>query len=461
VDKATKWERKSGATFEQDKTAFIHFTRNRSQADHQPVMIKGKAIEPVSSTKILGVIMDSELRYKQQVARAATKGLMAAMALRRLQGLPPAIARRLFEVSIIPVVDYASCIWMYAPSKDRNTLSRVQKIGAQAITGCFRTIATAVAEAEACIRTVQERHTTKAAKMWISLRTLPQTNPLTRVNTEGSKRFRSPLQKIASTYGNAVINRLEIIEPYVLAPWEPRLQATINTDEISTIAIATRTNGLCIATSASTRNEVVGSGGVIRDTGWSVYNGECMPFSITLGPRTEQNPYIANLTAISEGLLRLVPPPRDRTINILSSDQGALQAISNPKHQSGQAIIKRIYREVHTLKRLRNCIRLEWIPTNQESDLGRIAKAAARKATEENRVPNSSEAVAKSTMTSIQRQSQGRRTLNTKAGQHLQRIDTALPGPHIRRIYDSLKRKQANILVQLRTGMARLNGYLH
>jgi hypothetical protein len=139
----------------------------------------------------------------------------------------------------------------------------------------------------------------------------------------------------------------------------------------------------------------------------------------------------------------------------------ALQAISNPKHQSGQAIIKRIYREVHTLKRLRNCIRLEWIPTNQESDLGRIAKAAARKATEENRVPNSSEAVAKSTMTSIQRQSQGRRTLNTKAGQHLQRIDTALPGPHIRRIYDSLKRKQANILVQLRTGMARLNGYLH
>jgi hypothetical protein len=69
--------------------------------------------------------MDSELRYKQQVARAATKGLKVAMALRRLQGLPPAIARRLFEVSIILVVDHASSIWMYAPSKDRNTLSRV------------------------------------------------------------------------------------------------------------------------------------------------------------------------------------------------------------------------------------------------------------------------------------------------------------------------------------------------
>jgi hypothetical protein len=106
-------------------------------------------------------------------------------------------------------------------------------------------------------------------------------------------------------------------------------------------------------------------------------------------------------------------------------------------------------------------IRLEWIPTSRESDLGQIAKAAAREATEENRVPSSSRAVAKSIMTSIRKQSQGQRTLHTKVGQHLQRIDTALPGPHVRRIYDSLKRKQANALVQLRTGMVRLNEYLH
>jgi hypothetical protein len=54
--------------------------------------------------------------------------------------------------------------------------------------------------------------------MWIGLRTLPQTNPLARVNTEGSKRFRSPLQKIASTYRSEAIDRLKIIEPYVLTP---------------------------------------------------------------------------------------------------------------------------------------------------------------------------------------------------------------------------------------------------
>jgi hypothetical protein len=88
-------------------------------------VIKGQAVEPVSSTKILGVIMDSELRYRQHVARAATKGLKAVMALKRLQGLPLAIVRRLFEVLIIPVINYASSVWMYAPSKDRNALNRV------------------------------------------------------------------------------------------------------------------------------------------------------------------------------------------------------------------------------------------------------------------------------------------------------------------------------------------------
>ena len=40
-------------------------------------------------------------------------------------------------------------------------------------------------------------------------------------------------------------------------------------------------------------------------------------------------------------------------------------------------------------------------------------------------------------------------------------MDTALPGKHTRILYDSLKRRETNVLAQLRTKMARLNGYLH
>ena len=40
-------------------------------------------------------------------------------------------------------------------------------------------------------------------------------------------------------------------------------------------------------------------------------------------------------------------------------------------------------------------------------------------------------------------------------------MDTALPGKHTRRLYDSLKREEAYVLAQLRTGIIRLNGYLY
>ena len=40
-------------------------------------------------------------------------------------------------------------------------------------------------------------------------------------------------------------------------------------------------------------------------------------------------------------------------------------------------------------------------------------------------------------------------------------MDTALPGKHTRTLYDSFKRREASVLAQLRTGMARLNGYLY
>ena len=46
-------------------------------------------------------------------------------------------------------------------------------------------------------------------------------------------------------------------------------------------------------------------------------------------------------------------------------------------------------------------------------------------------------------------------------GKHSKRVDAALPGKHTRQLYDRLSWKEASVLAQLRTGMARLNGYLY
>ena len=93
VERVLKWEERSGATFEPDKTAYIHFTRNSKRQDNTPLNIRGNEIYPKDEVKILGVIMDCKLRYKHQMAKAATKGLAAVIALKRLRMTIPSTAR--------------------------------------------------------------------------------------------------------------------------------------------------------------------------------------------------------------------------------------------------------------------------------------------------------------------------------------------------------------------------------
>ena len=142
------WEKGSGATFEADKTAIIYFAPKAFKLDQEPFTIKGQSVEQKDHSKILGVLMDTRLKYKEHIARAASKGLEVAMELRRLRGLSPATARQLFTSTLAPVVDYASNVWMHACKyKAVGPINRVQRVGAQAIVGTFLTVATSVADA--------------------------------------------------------------------------------------------------------------------------------------------------------------------------------------------------------------------------------------------------------------------------------------------------------------------------
>lgn len=55
-----------------------------------------------------------------------------------------------------------------------------QRLGVQAITGIFRTVATAVAEARASVHTVSEGHAERAMTLWVNLRTFLDTTPLSK-----------------------------------------------------------------------------------------------------------------------------------------------------------------------------------------------------------------------------------------------------------------------------------------
>ena len=60
--------------------------------------------------KILDVIMDSRLRFKNHVKKILAKGLKVVLALKRMRTLTSAAARQLFNAIVAPVIDYASLV---------------------------------------------------------------------------------------------------------------------------------------------------------------------------------------------------------------------------------------------------------------------------------------------------------------------------------------------------------------
>ncbi|KAL3246594.1 hypothetical protein ABHI18_012678, partial [Aspergillus niger] len=57
IKEALDWERRSGATFEAEKTAIIHFTPKAYILDREPFTIKGQTVEPKDHVMILGVLI--------------------------------------------------------------------------------------------------------------------------------------------------------------------------------------------------------------------------------------------------------------------------------------------------------------------------------------------------------------------------------------------------------------------
>ena len=461
INQALDWERRSGATFEADKTAIIHFAPKTRKVDQEPFSIKGQTVEPQNKVKVLGVLMDTRLKYKEHIARAASKGLEAAMELRRLRGLSPATVRQLFSSTVAPVVDYASNVWMHAfKNQNMGPINRVQRVGAQAIVGTFLTVATTVAEAEAHIATARHRFWRRAVKMWTDLHTLPETNPLRR-NTDRIRKFRryhrSPLYQVADALKNIDMESLETINPFTLSPWEARVQM----DDESVPEGSTVPGGsMQIAFSSSARNELVGFGVAIEKQPPRQRKVRLKTLSVTLSARTEQNPFSAELAAMAHALKTLVGL-KDHRITLTTSNKAAALTLKSPRQQSGQEFVCQIYKLMIRLQKSGNRVSVRWSPTSEDNNLLGLAKEQARAATQEDAILQKQVPRMKSTTLNLARsQATPSNDLPENIGRHSRRVDTALPGKHTRQLYDRLSWKEASVLAQLRTGMARLNGYL-
>jgi ribonuclease HI len=297
--------------------------------------------------------------------------------------------------------------------------------------------------------------------MWTDIHTLPETNPLRR-STACIRKFRryhrSPLYQVADALKHIEMETLETITPFTLAPWETRIQTGV---EAMPDPPTVPGGSIQVAVSSSARNELVGFGVAIEKQPPQYRKLKMKSFSVTLGARSEQNPFSAELAAIAHTLNILVGL-EDYRITLLTSNKAAALKIRNPRQQSGQEFVRQTYKLMKRLQRKGNHINIRWVPTNKDNKLLGLAKAQARTTTQKDAVPQGSVPRMKSTTLNIARSHAATSNdLPENVGRHVKRIDAALPGKHTRQLYDRLSWKEASVLAQLRTGMARLNGYLY
>ena len=454
-----RWERESSVVFEASKTAFIHFTRNYAvpRDSDRALHFKGNSIVPTESVKMLGVIMDQGLRFREHIVNKAAKAFKAALALKRLKGLRPMVSRQLINATVAPMMDYASFIWSFTASEITiQHLYRAQRVGAQAVVGGFRSMAMVVAEAEAGLMSIRDRLRRQCLGFWVNIHKLETQHPhakLARVaRKRKSKRFMSPLGIAAALFRDIRAERVETISTIACEPWSYKPHICIEEKESAKLRAIPRFGNIDIFTDSSVRNGTAGIG---------VWN-KGFEMTRTLAWANETTVHRMELEAIWTAQHE-VKDARQTLFNtrIFSDSKAALHSILRPRVNDSLGIVKRIREEVSRTE----CM-LYWVPGHEGVHGNEKAHALAQNATE--MTASLPTRAAKMPLSAVLREVEARVQVleesplhRSKNGKFVKKVDRALPGRHTRSMYNRLDRTDAVILSQLRTGIARLNGYLH
>jgi len=457
-----EWAKMSGATFEPTKTQFAHFSRNTRVKMEVPSAISfmGDQIGPARSVKLLGVILDQELRFHEHLARAAKRAEKAAMGLNRLRGLQPRTARQLFTATVAPVMDYAAPIWSSnIRMRARNRIRRASKIGALAVTGIFKTAAAEVVMAEAGLEDPRLRLEEESRRYWIGLHAKPSKHLSWRLvsRLEENKRFPSPLERLKRRFRHIRCEGMEERPAFVKPPWQAPPPVTMEYRPSDPPHESPQE--LSIYTDGSCRNKRTGAGWYIPKLNRSG--------KTTIGNSPGTDALFAELWAIHHGLVALATlktllRPRYPQARFLCDSKRALGLIRRPDW-SKDGTLQCIFTELDELTAAGIQVSFQWIPAHQGIPGNEIAHRAAQAATTRGAIPmDSRKRVLRETITRGKASAREKRHKYRECGTgaYSKALDSALPGSHARQFYNRCNYREARVLVQLRSGYCRLNGYL-
>lgn len=185
--------------FELSKMILIHFPRPRSNktTSPPPLQLHGTTVMEKSSVRMLGVMMDSNLNWKEQFAYAHTKASGVVSALWKLSrpssGIPMKMMRRLYISVVIPKMTYGLDTWYTPPHiqpggkkrrgsvKALKAFEQMQRKALLTISGALRSSPTDVLETLCSLLPMELLLKKICHRALMRINTLPSSHPLNTV----------------------------------------------------------------------------------------------------------------------------------------------------------------------------------------------------------------------------------------------------------------------------------------
>jgi hypothetical protein len=134
------------------------------------ITLRRKRIDPSPFTKYLGVLVDQELRGKEQAAQTSKRAMKWVLATQRLvktnKGVAPSLMHHLYILICVPKMLYAADVWMALPCRSdtghypgptaaMSKLASAQRVAALAITGALQSTTMDILDIHANLLPVQ------------------------------------------------------------------------------------------------------------------------------------------------------------------------------------------------------------------------------------------------------------------------------------------------------------------
>ncbi|KAK7063814.1 hypothetical protein R3P38DRAFT_2491623 [Favolaschia claudopus] len=484
---AFHWSFTHACSFDLGKFQLVHYTRNRGKYAPTPLITPTHVIPATDSATYLGLIMDRQLRWKEQVQRAVAKGTKAILAVSRLTrpsfGLPHRYVRQLYRSVVIPRMEYGLCVW-YSPVVPNGNgrrkgsvgvlkqIQKVQNVACRLITGAFKTTPIDALNYMANIPPIELRLNQASFNSAARLAALPPAHPLHKMVHRCMRMFpqhhRSVLHDMFAAFPE--IANLETIDPTPLdttwkAPFSYRIAANKEDTEKELTMYAGRK---CFFGDGSGYEGGIGAAAVVqREDG--VYEKR----QVHLGNTDEHTVFEAEIVGLILCLSIAASIPRLRSVAFLIDNQAAIRAVANPKPQPGQHLVRLFHDTLRDLMRKRRTFDLQigWVPGHQGVEGNEVVDEAAKEAAQGqfselptklhilHDLPSSVAALKAGRKHAIAR-SWASIWQESRAGQRIAAFDKTPPGRRTLRWYEDLHRGSCSIITQLRTGHIGLNAYL-